>query len=205
MIDALLYAVRDAIRAAGFNYGIAECEITDDGKPPPRAGNVFVAVHGGKSHPGNANERNLYELFDFSVTLTMRVTVSLDRVGDQQIARNIALVPLGQRTGFNHKVEQLRGFLHSNWKITVLQGQRPASANDNLLAWAASAVDGLATGAIYGFVEPARYQGAEVPTLVGADWLGAEPESENFALKSELRFTGAKRFQPQTASVGVFV
>lgn len=197
MIDALLYAVRDGIRAAGFNYGRAECEIMYDGKPPPRFGNVFVAVHGGKSHSGPANSRNLDELFDFSVTLTMRVTVSMDRLGDQQIARNLAIVPLGQRQGFNAKVEQLRGFLHSNWAITVLQNQSPASANDNLSAWC--------TGTVYGFTEPARYQGMEVPTLVGADWIGAEPDSDECAIKSELRFTDARRFQPQTAGIGVFV
>lgn len=202
MIDALLYAVRDGIRAAGMNYGKAECEIMDDGKPPPRAGNWFVAVHGGRTRPGQANDNNLFELYDFAVTLTGRVTVSLDRVGDQQIARNIPLkdingVPLAQRQGFDAKVEQLRGFLHMNWGVTVLQNQTPASANDNLAAWA--------TGTVYGFVEPARYQGAEVPVLVGADWMGTEPEDENFALKSELRFAGAKRFQPVLASVGPFV
>ena len=197
MIDALLYAVRDGIRAAGFSYGKAECEIMDDGRPPPRAGNVFVAVHGGRSRPGQANDNNLFELLDFSVTLTMRVIVPLDRVGDQQIARNLELVPLGQRQGFNAKVDQLRGFLHMNWRVTVLQGQTPNSANDNLAAWA--------TGTVYGFVEPARYQGEEPPTLVGGDWMGAEPDAADFAIKSELRFSGAKRFQPQSAPVGVFV
>ncbi len=199
MIDALLYAVRDGIRAAGMNYGTAECEITDDGKPPPRAGNWFVAVHGGRSNPGDANSRNLDELFDFSVTLTGRVTIAMDRIGDQMIARNIALVPLAQRQGFNAKVEQLRGFLHMNWRITVVQGNvlpTPPSANDNLAAWC--------TGTVYGFVEPARYQGEETPSLQGPNWLGADPESDIFALKCELQFTNARRFQPQTASVGVF-
>lgn len=198
MLDALLYSIRDGIRAAGFGYGKAECEIMDSGKPPPRAGNVFVAVHDGKSRPGSANDNNLYELYDFAVTLTMRVTIPLDRVGDQLIARNIELVPQGQRQGFNHKVEQLRGYLHMNWGRTVLLWQTPPSANDNISAWS--------TGMVYGFCEPARYQGgAELPTLVGAEWLGAEPDSDNFALKLELRFTGAKRFQPQTAATGVFV
>ncbi len=196
MIDALLYAVRDAIRAAGFNYGSAECEIMDDGRLPPRAGNWFVAVHGGRERPGQANSRNLDGLYDFSVTLTGRVTVPLDRVGDQLIARNMN-IPQAQRQGFNAKVEQLRGFLHMNWAMTVLQGQTPPSANDNLASWT--------TGTVYGFVEPARYQGAEVPTLVGGEWMGAEPDVEDFALKSELRFVGARRLQPQTAAVGVFV
>lgn len=170
----------------------------DDGKPPPRAGNVFVAVHGGRARGGKANERNLYEIYGFSVTLTMRVTVALDRVGDQQIARNVELVPLGLRQGFNAKVEELRGFLHMNWKITVLQGQVPASANDNLTAWA--------TGpSVYGFAKPASYKDADLPTLVGGEWMGAEPDSEDFAIKAEIKFDGAERFQPQTASVGVFV
>lgn len=197
MIDALLYAVRDGIRTAGFNYGVRECEITEDGKPPPRAGNVFVAVHGGRSRPGAANSRNLDELFDFSVTLTMRVVIAADRIGDMLMARDIELVPLGQRQGFNHKVEQLRGFLHMNWRITVMTGQTPNSANDNLAAWA--------SGTVYGFVEPARWQGAELPSLVGGEWFASDPDATDFGLKAELRFTNARRMQPQTASVGVFV
>lgn len=196
MIDALLYAVRDGIRAAGINYDAASCEIMDDGRPPPRAGNYFAAIHGGRTHPGSANDRNLYELYDFSVTLTMRVTVPLDRVGDQQIARNIERVPLGYRQGFNAKVEQLRNYLHMNWAITVIPGQTPNSANDNLALWL--------TGTVYGFCEPARYQGAEPPKLVGGEWFNAEPDNEDIGIVSELRFAGAKRFQPQTASIGVF-
>lgn len=197
MIDALLYAVRDGIRAAGMGYAIPSCEIMDDGRPPPRCGNVFVAVHGGKSRTGDANSNNLSELFDFSVTLTMRVTVPLDRVGDQQIARNVALVPLGQRQGFNAKAEQLRAYLHMNWRITVLTGQTPNSANDNLIAWA--------TGAVYGFCEPARYRGVDAPRLVGGEWFAAEPDAEDMGVVAELRFEGAKRFQPQTSAIGLFV
>lgn len=212
MIDALLYAVRDGIRAAGMNYGTAECEIVDNGQPPPRCGNVFVAIHGGKTRPGKANDNNLFELYDFMVTLTMRVTIPLDRVGDQLIARNIPLtinnVPAAQRQGFDAKIEQLRAYLHMNWAITVLRGRTPNSANDNLAAWA--------TGTVYGFAEPARYHGAEVPILQGGEWIGVEPEYERysgkkseregqFCIKSEMKFRDAKRFQPQTTSTGVFV
>lgn len=202
MIDALLYAVRDWVRAAKFSYGYAECTINDDGKPTPRCGNWFVSIHGGKSRPGIANERNLYELFDFSATLTGRVIGPLDGVGENQIARNVPLldinnVPLTQRQGFNAKLEQLRGFLHSNWAMTVLTGQTPNSANDNISAWC--------TGTVYGFCEPARYAGAEIPVLVGGDWFDAEPEVDSFGIKSELRFINAKRFQPQTGATGAFV
>lgn len=169
-----------------------------DGRPPARCGNVFASVHGGKSRPGDANDRNLYELISFSVTLTMRVVVPLDRVGDQQIARNIPLLPVGYRQGFDVKVEWLRAYLHMNWGLTVLTGQSPSSANDNISAWA--------TGTVYGFVEPARYSGPDGPPhLVGGEWFDAEPDSEEMGIVQELRFDGAKRFQPQTAAVGPFV
>lgn len=188
--------MRDGIRAAGMNYDHATCEITDDGRPPPRAGNVFVAVHGGKSRPGDANDNNLYELFDFCVTLTMRVVVPLDRAGDQLIARN-AVLDLARRQGFNARIEQLRAFLHMNWRITVQQGQSPPSANDNLAAWA--------SGTIYGFIEPARYRGPEVAKLVGGEWFGAEPDAEDVGVAAEMRFEGAKRVQAQATAQGQFV
>lgn len=198
MIDALLYAVRDGIRTLS-GYGKAECEITDDGRPPPRCGNYFAAVHGGRVRTrGDCNRRNLYEIFGFSVTLTMRVTVPLDRVGDQQIARNLALVPLGQRQGFNHKTEQFRSFLHMNWPMVVLTGQTPNSANDNIMAWA--------TGVVYGFTTPASYEGGiDSMALVGGEWFDAEPDAEEFGIKAELRFDGAERMQPQFAASGPFV
>lgn len=193
MIDALLYAVRDLVRASGISYGYAECEITDDGRPPPRCGPVFVAVHGGRAR--NEARRNLDERYGFSLTLTMRVVVPLDRAGDQLMARNIELVPLGYRQGFDHKVEQLRKLVGMNWAMTVSTGQTPHSANDNLVAWA--------TGTVYGFIEPAHYAGPDgVPRLVGGDWLASDPEVEEFALVQELRFEGARRMQPQTAAVG---
>jgi len=196
VLDALLYAVRDGIRKAGLNYGYTECEIMEDGQPPPRCGNWFVAIHDGVSKSTADNQ--LFELYDFSVTLTARLgRVTIDRVGDQLIARNIKRTPDANRDGFNAKVEQLRAYLHMNWQITVLQGQTPNSANDNLVAWS--------TGTVYGFVEPARYRGASRITGTPAGWFAEEPGEDSFGVKAELRFEGAKRFQPQTASVGPFV
>lgn len=196
MIDALLFAVRDAIRAAGFGYGKAECEITDDdGHPPPRCGNTFVSVHAGRARSSRDNQ--LFEEYDFSVTLTMRTgRVSIDRIGDQLIARNVPRAPLGTRDGFNAKVEQLRALLHMNWRVVVLTSQTPSSANDNLSAWC--------TGQVYGFCEPMRYRGPDRIQDVGAEWFGADPEAEDFGLKAEMRFEGAKRFQPQLTPVGPF-
>lgn len=196
MLDALMYAVRDNIRAAGMGYGKAECEIMDDGRPPPRCGKVFVSVCHGKERSTADNQLNEY--YDFSVVLTMRVTISLDRVGDQLLHRNIERVPQGQREGFRARLDQLRAFLHMNWAMTVQMRQLVLSANDNLAKWNGNALT-------YGFCEPARYRGAEIAKLVGGEWFGAEPDAEDVGIKAEMRFEGARRMQPQTAPVGPFV
>jgi len=196
MIDALMYAVRDRIRAAGFNYGKAECEIMDDGRPPPRCGKWFAAVHSGKDR--SESSRNLDEYCDFSVTLTVRITVPMDRVGDQQMYRNIERAPSGERDGFRAKLDQLRRLLHMNWAMTVSTSQTPSSANDYIMAWSTS-------GIVYGFTVPAMYKGAELMHLVGGEWFGAEPDVEQVGIVSELTFEGARRMQPQTTATGIFV
>lgn len=115
------------------------------------------------------------------------------------MSRNLERIPLGERQGFYARAERLRALLHMNWGMVVLQGQTPSSANDNLKAWGYGATT-------YGFCEPARYQGPGAPPkLVGGEWFGAEPDNEDVGMTSELRFTGAKRFQPITTSVGPFV
>lgn len=196
MIDALLYAVRDGIRAtSGMNYDQATCEIMDDGRPPPRCGNFFAAIHDGSVTSDADNQLN--EWYEFMVTLTMRLTVPLDRVGDQQMARNVTRVPLGERQGFYAKLERLRALLHMNWNFTVVTGQTPNSANDNLAAWS--------TGTVYGFCEPMRFLGYESPKLVLGDWFASDPESEDMGMKSTLRFGRCRRFQPVTAASGPFV
>lgn len=195
MIDALLYAVRDGLRAANVGYDHASCEIMDDERPPPRCGNYFASIHGGKISSDADNQ--LSELYSFSVTLTARVTVPLDRVGDQQISRNIARVPLGERQGFYAKTDVLRRLLHMNWAFTVLTGQMPFSANDNLSDWC--------SGIVYGFCEPMRFLSMDQAVLVGGEWFNADPEAEDIGIKSTLQFGKCKRFQPQTLPDGPFV
>ena len=178
-----------------MNYDAATCEIMDDGRPPPRCGNFFAAVHDGMTRSDGDNI--LMEWYDFSVTLTMRVTVPLDRVGDQQIARNIARVPLGERQGMYAKCDRLRGLIHMNWGAVVLVGQTPPSANDNLAAWA--------TGTVYGFCEPMRFLSMGAPKLVGGEWFGADPEAEDVGVTVAMQFGKCRRFQPVTQQVGPFV
>lgn len=196
MIDALVYAVRDHIRAANIGYGVAECEIMDSGEPPPRCGNVFASVHDGMSRSDADNQ--LYELYSFAVTLTMRVTVPMDRMGDQLIYRNL-MREQARKQGFYAKADQLRALIHMNWSMVVLQNQTPASANDNLSNW-------LPTGTtVYGFLEPQRFINMEFPKVMGGQWFSAEPEAEDAGVKSTLVFARCKRFQPVTSASGPFV
>lgn len=172
----------------------------DDGRPPPRCGKFFAAVHDGMMRSDGDNQ--LHEWYEFTVTLTMRVVVALDRVGDQQIARNIARVQLGERQGFYAKTDRLRRLLHMNWSIVVQTSQTPNSANDNIAAWATDPTDG---SGVYGFCEPMRFLSMEAPKLVGGEWFGAEPDAEDVGVKAALTFGRCRRFQPQTAATGPFV
>lgn len=198
-MDALLFAVRDGVRNAGMGYDYRSCEIVGpDGKPPARMGQIFVSVYDGATN--NNADNNLDERLAFNVTLTMRVTISLDRVGDQMIASKLArqIGPNGAPS-FNARIEQLRAYLHMNWQITVLQAQNPPSANDNLVAWTPGSVG------VYGFIEPARYRGCSQPVMVGGEWFSSAPEAIVDGIKADMRFDGARRMQPQTRAIGPFV
>ncbi len=198
MIDALVFAVRDWIRGSGLNYDQATCEIMDDGRPPPRCGNYFASIHDAMVRSDRDNQ--LHEWYEFSVTLTVRVVGPLDNAGTQQLHRNIARVPLGERQGFWAKAEALRRLLHMNWKMTVQVNQNPASANDNLSAWAPGT-------SVYGFCEPARFLSADSMKLVGGEWFASDVEGDDepIGMKSTLKFGKCRRFQPQTEPNGPFI
>ena len=189
MLDALLYAVRNAIRSVNdgqqniaLRYDERNCEIMANGQPKANCGDIFVAVHEGPTR--STQENSLNDYYSFMVTVTQRVVVPLDRVGDQllakQLASNKAIAPGG--ISFNARCEQLRSFLHMNWGI--LQ-----DANNNLVNWTPDAES------VYGFSEPARYRGMETPILVGPDWFWAEEGSGMTGLKSELHFEDCRRLQ----------
>jgi hypothetical protein len=184
MIEALLFAVRDNLRnsANGFDYDERSCEIMDSGEPPPRCGAIFVAVHEDSSQ--SLMDNALDERYGFLVTLTMRVVnVSVDRVGDQMLARKLARKRgPGGSPSFNSRTDAIRAFLHMEWG--VLQ-----DANDLIVALNPEA------NTLYGFVEPARYRGMETAQLVGGEWFSADTRAEDVGLKAELRFADARRLQ----------
>lgn len=154
-----------------------------------------MAIHEGTSQ--SKARRNLDEYFAFMVTLTMRVSVPPDRIGNTLLASKLARTETKGQPSFNARLEQLRAFLHMNWSITVMLNQQPNSANDNIAAWSTEA-------AVYGFIEPAAYTVRGVPELVGGEWFGSVPDAEAVGLKCELKFDAARRFQPQTLAAGPY-
>ncbi len=175
-IDALMYAVRDAIRSGGFDYDATTCQIMPNGMPAPDCGDIFVAVHQGASRQTMDNAKMDY--FAFFITITMRVSdVPVDRIGDTRLAAELA-----HERGLNRRAEELANFLHMDWG--VLQ-----DANQHLVDFNPNAV------IVHGFCEPARFRGMSEPALVGGEWFWADEEARDVGLKIELRFEDARRLQ----------
>src|SRR6185312_7222743 len=116
MIEALLFAVRDALRKPAFGFDARSCDVRVDGRPKPISGDIYLAIHQAPSTSDMDNA--LDEYFAFDLALTHRVTVPLDRVGDQELALKLASQP-GPRgqLSMNRRLEGLRAFLHMNWLL----------------------------------------------------------------------------------------
>jgi hypothetical protein len=187
--DALLYAVRDNLWKAGFGYSQATLDLMDGPEPPPRCGEIFVSVHQAPLQTGAETDNKLDELYGFTLSLTQRINIAQDRIGNELIAVNL------RKVGFNRRCEQLRSFCHMAWGIIQ-------DANNYLVAWAPEN-----QGHVYGFCEPARYRGMSQPRVVGYEWFQAAPPKEgrvnpkDFGVTADLIFLDARRFQAFTEFV----
>jgi hypothetical protein len=185
MIDALLFAVRKACWDY-LKYDQANCDVRVDGRPPD-CGDFYLAISeaGASSLMDNA----LDEYFAFDLTVTHKVYVPLDRIGDQQLASKLSRVrgPKGSPS-LNERTERLSHFFHMNWG--VLQ-----DANLNLAEFAQS------DHAVYGFAEPARYRTTELPRFEGGDWFWAKPEADKVGLVSVVHFDDCRRLQALTVFI----
>jgi hypothetical protein len=189
VIDSLLYAAVEVAQSAGYGWAEKTCRVMAEGRPPADCGEWFCAVHQGDLSPGQSTDNTQDEYLDFTLTLTRRVVVPLDRVGDRELAVNLARQPGPNRQpSFNARAGQLINLLRMDW-VTI------QVANNNLASWYADQV-------VYGFCEPARFGGMSAPRLDGPEWFGAGPGSPAVGLVSELRFVRARRFMPIADYVG---
>lgn len=175
MIDALLLAVVDEIRDS-LGYDRTTClQAEPPGRPPPRVGDVYVAVHQGNGRNSAVNSLDTY--WSFTVTVTQRVVVPVDRIGDQMLVKKVA-----NESGFNGRCNRLGVLLGVNWDVLY-------RANNYLVQLAP---DG---SIVYGFSEPAHWADSTPPRVEGGDWFGAAPEAQDQGLVADLYFEGARRLQ----------
>ncbi len=180
MIDALLLAALDTVRGANFGWDEKTSDVMQDGHPAPRCGDWFLAFHAGGESGNMMNA--LDEYYDFTLTLTRRISgVPVDRRGDQILfSRNVRT--LAKETGFSARAQQLKTFLHMNWYVIGI-------ANDYLVQ--------MYSGVQYvnGFCEPMHWQDTHEPKAVGGEWFASEPNARDSGIITEIRFAGARRLQ----------
>lgn len=143
--------------------------VQPDGRPPPVAGQMYVAIHAGPFQ--NQSDTSLDETYEARVTLSMRgPVVPTDRQGSD-------LVVLAS-TGLLARAEAIRASQHMNY--TVLNNANTGQtysigAGEN------------------GFVEPLKFQSASEPIEVGADWWRSDKKMGGWMVA--LVFGGARRVQ----------
>jgi len=167
-IESLMQATRDTIRAA-FKLDELGCEVMPDGRPTPMAGQVFFAVHPGGSN--NSSDLSVDELFDFSVTLTMRTGV-----------------PPYDRIGTNVMLDR-NGVLAMARRMAILVGM-----NYDLMNAANAIITGVASDA-NGFIRPPVFRSMQYLGAKGGDWFFADPDEDVSGLAVQVEFRDARRVQ----------
>lgn len=166
-MSALLLAVRDSLKTS-LSYTEAQCEVGWDGRPHPKAGQVFVAVH-----PGGIREEYVEgraDVYNLTVTLSMRIgQLPVDRVGK-------SLVVLAT-TGLYDRAHAIAACLHRN--TTVM-----SDANTTI------------GGSANGFCEALRFLSMSIPQQQGPEWWWAEDDANPpVGLSIAIEFGECRRFQ----------
>ena len=178
MMDALLFSTLDAVTDPANRFGYNEnrdANIMAGGEPPAQCGQWFLSIHEGDV--SNESVENLDEYFTVILTLTARISIPIDVVGNKLLAVKVAR-DQAQKTGFNARREALRAFLNKNWGIV-------AKANQYLAQWA------IGVEEVYGFCESPIVRRLERQHLVGPEWFSQAPPKE-----------GQRSWTPETGLVG---
>lgn len=169
---AVLAQLRLAVLSGGMGYEAKNCDLgPPDGQPAPMAGKFWVSIHDGGE--GSEQEGCLEETFGIRLTVSERIDVPLDRVGQKTIDEALL--------GLNDRCMAIRAMM-VNYQYTIMN-----AAN--------TLINAQTGGPFDGFNEPLFYEGPAGPAeLVSGDWFHAEPE-ELAAVRKTLRFGRAKRIQ----------
>jgi hypothetical protein len=169
-IYALLKAARDDLRSR-VPLIEAECEVMPDGRPEPKMGRVFAAVHD-NGNWWNSSKENLDEMIGFDVTITLKVDTPSDRTGEHRIAK--------ASTGLLALAEKAVIVLHSSY-LCMDQANLYLAADGTLGE---------------SFVEPPRFSRGSKIQQRGGDWYGAVNEERRPAcLTVQLSFRDARRLR----------
>lgn len=176
-MESLLDAVEDAVRTAG-DYTEAQCGVQPDGMPPPSAGQMYAAIHGGAWDSADQEAHRLDEYLGVAVTLSMRTAFTpRDRVGREAVRK--------AKKGLYARAEVIRAALHMSYTVILAAN----TAMDATYTDAGRAVDG--------FVEPLKFSGGGRVQRQGPDWWGGSDDGEGgdpgFTL--EVNFVQARRVQ----------
>lgn len=184
MIDALLFAVRNAC-VNDLAYSVrTNVDVRVDGMPPPGCGDVFLAIHQAGSQQTMSNAKDDYYAFD--LTLTYRITVPLDRIGDRELASQLARLPGPKGSiSLNNRLDILSNYFHMAWGVI-------GDANNLMAGWTPNVF------VLWGFAEPPRYKNTELPRFENGTWFGADAAAEQVGLVGQLHFDDCRRLQPLT-------
>ncbi len=167
--EALETAVRNIIRA-DLDYADGDCDCTHNGQPPPRCGDVFVAVWS-RQERESLSRTCLDEVYSVLVTVTLRSRLPFDR-----------LVQL--RYKMATRLSAIRALIHKD-----SLDQRIIRAANTLADYSWTAPDKPA-----GFFEGLAYEGMEPIMEVDGEWFHAQ--SQKYAgLAQTVRFGKARRAQ----------
>ena len=166
---ALLQATLEDLRSA-LGYSEADSDVADDGRPHPRCGEHFAAVH------PTGEQGTLTTCFDdlhnVSVTLTQRIQIPFDRRGR---------VYLLQADKLQRRANKVKIRIHSNYLLMN-------RANALIDEWEGSPQNG--------YVEPLFFLQMDArPREVSGRHFHAEGTSIEAGLVIEVRFGKARRIQ----------
>jgi lysophospholipase L1-like esterase len=177
--SALAQAARDILQAA-FGWSAQVCQLQFDGKPPPIAGELFIAVHPGRW--AGIDCEGLGEAIDFQVTVTKRASFAPDDEGMMQVWAAPAV-------GVDAICRAIIAKLH----LDVSGDALIAAANAYIVAQNFGSP-------VNGFTVCPRFRDGGNPIDRGAEWFSAEGDMAvgkfaNAGISQTISFGPAERYQ----------